>query len=353
MENVATLNRVVWIDIDNSPHVPFFLPIIHELQNRGVEFLLTARDAYQVRDLLKHFNMPCQVIGKHYGKNKILKVLGNCARAAKLFPVALGKHPDLAVSHGSRAQVIVSKFLGIPTLVMHDYEYSVKTGFLESDWILMPDVIPNGEMTKKTERVLKYPGLKEDVYVPQFNPDCTILNRLHLNPDDLIVTLRPPATEAHYHNPDSDVLFDETVSYLSEQPHVRAVVLPRGARQYDQLRQSLGALLASGQFVIPKEAVNGLNLIWFSDLVISGGGTMNREAAALGVPVYSIFRGKLGAVDKYLSDNGRLVVIENIHDVRTKIHLAHWNRPETPNNRSGVVLQAIVSKISSILEQSN
>ena len=353
IENVTSLNKVVWIDIDNSPHVPFFLPIIHELQSRGVEFLLTARDAYQVRDLLKHFNMPCQVIGKHYGKNKVLKVLGNCVRAAKLFPVAMGKRPDLAVSHGSRAQVIVSKSLGIPTLLMHDYEFSVKTGFLESDWILMPDVIPRGAMTKKKDRVLKYPGLKEDVYVPQFNPDRAILNQLHLNPDDLIVTLRPPATEAHYHNPESDVLFDETVRYLSEQPHVRVVVLPRGARQNEQLRQSLGALLASGQFVIPEEAVNGLNLIWFSDLVISGGGTMNREAAALGVPVYSIFRGKLGAVDKYLAVNGRLVVIENVHDVRAKIRLAHWNRPETPNNRSGVVLQTIVAKISSILEQSN
>ncbi len=242
MGKVATLNKVVWIDIDNSPHVPFFLPIIHELQGRGVQFLLTARDAYQVRDLLKHFNMPCQVIGKHYGKNKILKVLGNCARAAKLFPLAMAKRPDLAVSHGSRAQVIVSKSLGIPTLVMHDYEYSVKTGFLESDWILMPDVIPNGAMTKKVDRVLKYPGLKEDVYVPQFIPDRAILDRLHLNPSDLIVTLRPPATEAHYHQPESDVLFDETVRFLGEQPHVRVVVLPRGTRQNEQLRHSLGAI---------------------------------------------------------------------------------------------------------------
>jgi uncharacterized protein len=351
-EKVISLDKFVWIDIDNSPHVPFFLPIIRELRSRGVEFLLTARDAYQVRDLLKHFDMPCEVIGKHYGKNKILKVLGNCARAAKLFPVAMRKRPDLAVSHGSRAQVLVSKCLGIPTLLMHDYEHSVKTGFLESDWTLMPDVIPNGAMTKKTDRVLKYPGLKEDVYVPQFSPDRTILNQLHLNPDDLIVTLRPPATEAHYHNPESDVLFAETVRYLSEQPNVRVVVLPRGARQNQQLQQSLGPLLSSGKFVIPGEAVNGLNLIWFSDLVISGGGTMNREAAALGVPVYSIFRGKLGAVDKYLADYGRLVVIENVHEVRAKIRLAHWNRPETPNNRSGVVLQNIVEKIASILTHS-
>lgn len=344
--------KVVWIDIDNSPHVPFFLPIIRELQKSGVEFLLTARDAYQVRDLIKHFNMPCRVIGRHYGKNKLLKVIGNCARAAELFPVAIAKRPELAVSHGSRAQVIVSKCLGIPTLVMHDYEHSVKTGFLESDWIMMPDVIPNGAMTKKTDRVTKYPGLKEDVYAPQFNPDPSIFQQLNLNPQDLIVTLRPPATEAHYHTPESDVLFDETVRFLSEQSNLRVVILPRGARQDEQIHKDLPALIASGKFVIPKEAVDGLNLIWFSDLVISGGGTMNREAAALGVPVYSIFRGKLGAVDKYLSENGRLVLIESAREVRSKIKLARWNRPESPNNRNGAVLQTIVSKINSILEHS-
>lgn len=348
-----TSKKIVWIDIDNSPHVPFFLPIIKELQNSGVEFLITARDAYQVRDLIRHFNMPCRVIGRHYGKNKVLKVWGNVVRAAKLWPVALGKRPDLAVSHGSRAQVIVCKSLGIPSLVMHDYEYSVKTGFLESDWIMMPDIIPNGAMTRKTDRVLKYPGLKEDVYVPQFNPDPSILEQLGLDPKDPIVTLRPPATEAHYHRPESDLLFDETVRYLAEHRNVRVVLLPRGARQNEELQKSLPELLASGQFVIPKQAVNGLNLIWFSDLVISGGGTMNREAAALGAPVYSIFRGKVGAVDKYLAEHGRLVMIENVSQVRTKIHLTHWNRPDSPNNRSSAVLQTIVSQINSILQRAS
>jgi predicted glycosyltransferase len=102
--------------------------------------------------------------------------------------------------------------------------------------------------------------------------------------------------------------------------------------------------------IIPEEPLNGLDLIWFSDLVISGGGTMNREAAALGVPVYSTFRGKIGAVDKYLSENGRLVLIENVHEVRTKISLTRWKRPERPNNGSSVALQSIVQNIVAILE---
>jgi len=342
--------KIVWIDIDNSPHVPFFLPIVEELQARGVEIVLTARAAYQVCDLIELFSMPCKVIGRHYGKNKLMKVVGNCLRAAELVPMTIARRPDLAVSHGSRAQVLVCKSLGIPTLVMHDYEHSTKTGFIEPSWILMPDVIPDDVMSKKTERVLRYQGLKEDVYVPQFRPDPSILGRLGLDASNLIVTLRPPATEAHYHNPESELLFNETLRFLAKQANVRAVVLPRSVRQNEQIRKDWAELISRGQVIIPREAVNGLDLIWFSDLVISGGGTMNREAAALGVPVYSIFRGKVGAVDRYLSENGRLVLIESIQEVTGKIRLTRWNRPAAPNNRSRMVLESIVDSVVSILE---
>ncbi len=245
----------------------------------------------------------------------------------------------------------MSKTLGIPTLLIEDYEHSTKTGFIKPNWTLMPDVIPNKTSGQKTERVLKYHGLKEDVYVPQFRPDASILDRLGLDARDLIVTLRPPATEAHYHNPESEVLFNETLHLLAKQPHLRVVVLPRSTRQNEQIRKHWADLISGGQVVIPEEAVNGLDLIWFSDLVISGGGTMNREAAALGVPVYSIFRGKIGAVDRYLSEHGRLVLIENIQEVATKIRLTRWKRPTRPDNRGGAVLQSIVNNIIAILEK--
>jgi predicted glycosyltransferase len=165
----------------------------------------------------------------------------------------------------------------------------------------------------------------------------------------MIVTLRPPATEAHYHNPESEVLFAETVRFLASHPKVRAVTLPRNARQGQQLREQWSELIASGRMLIPSSPVNGLNLIWFSDLVVSGGGTMNREAAALGVPVYSIFRGKIGAVDRYLVQEGRLVLLENIRDVQTKIKLVRWNRPSQPDHRARPALQSIVSTILSRL----
>jgi predicted glycosyltransferase len=341
--------KKVWIDMDNSPHVPFFIPIIEELKKQGVEVVLTARNMYQTRELLDFFHVPCKVIGSHYGKNTALKVLCNCLRTVQLAPTAAMSRPDLAVSHGARAQLLISKVFGIPTMMLHDYEHSTKTGFIESDWLLMPDVIPQGAMSKKEDRVLRYPGLKEDVYVPRFQPDPSIREQLGISEGDLVVAVRPPATEAHYHNPESEVLFAETMRFLGSIPRVRAVTLPRNARQGKQLQAEWSDLIADGRMIIPSSPVDGLNLIWFSDLVVSGGGTMNREAAALGVPVYSIFRGKLGAVDRYLAEQGRMTLIESAQEVRTKISVRRWKRPPHPHAGGRPALRFIVDSILSVL----
>ena len=115
--------RRIWIDIDNSPHVPFFVPIVEELRKRGHEIILTARDAYQVCELLELYHLSCKVVGRHYGKNRAAKILGTCVRAAQLIPMMVHEKVDLAVSHGSRAQMMVGFALGIPTLLILDYEY--------------------------------------------------------------------------------------------------------------------------------------------------------------------------------------------------------------------------------------
>src|SRR5579872_1046788 len=271
---IPQTRKRLWIDIDNSPHVPFFIPIVEELEQNGIELMLTARNMYQVCELLNFFNLRCKVIGSHYGRNKVLKVLCNCIRAIQLAPMIAMKRPDLAISHGSRAQTLVSKLLRIPTMMLHDYEHSIKTGFLKSDWTVMPDLIPQGAMRQKTDRTFRYPGLKEDVYVPRFQPDASILQQLGISSEEVLVVVRPPATEAHYHNPESDVLFAETMRYLASIPKVRAVTLPRNSRQTKQLKAEWADLIADGHMLIPDGPVDGLNLIWFSDLVVSGGGTM-------------------------------------------------------------------------------
>jgi hypothetical protein len=148
-------------------------------------------------------------------------------------------------------------------------------------------------------------------YAAELNPDPALVNELGLDQAEIIVTVRPPATEAHYHNHESETLFVEFMNRLCTTPKTKAVLLPRNKRQEAQIRSSHGNWFENSQVVIPMKAVDGLNLLWHSDLVVSGGGTMNREAAALGIPVYSIFRGKIGAVDRQLQKEGRLTLIDD------------------------------------------
>ena len=343
--------KKIWIDLDNSPHVPFFLPIIEELQKEGHEIFLTARDSYQVCELLRLHTLSCRVVGRHYGKNWILKLMGTALRALQLLPLSLKERPDLAVSHTSRAQFLVASMLGIPTVVMYDYEFVNATSFLHPTWVFVPDVIPEERVSQDPSHLYRYPGLKEDVYVPQFKPDPNFRKMLGVGQDELVVTVRPPATEAHYHNPESEEFLAETLQYLLEGPAARVVLLPRNNNQGALLRSLWAQAIDEGRIIIPDRALDGLNLIWNSDLVISGGGTMNREAAALGIPVYSIFRGQIGAVDRYLAETGCLTLIEKVEDIRKKISLerrkrAHWG---TPNK--GAVLESIVDAINSIAER--
>jgi predicted glycosyltransferase len=342
--------KKIWIDLDNSPHVPLFMPIIEGLEKRGYQIFLTARDSYQVCELLRLHRLSCQVVGRHYGKIWILKVLGTGLRAVQLLPLAAKERPDLAVAHGSRAQVLAAAFLGIPSVMMCDYEFSNAIGFLKPNWVFVPDVIPEERVHQKPDHVLRYHGLKEDVYVPRLKPDPTVRNLLGVGQDELIVTVRPPATEAHYHNPESEQLLAETLRYLLDEPGVRVVMLPRNENQGTVLRGDWRRAIDEGRIIIPEHAVEGLNLIWNSDLVISGGGTMNREAAALGVPVFSIFRGRMGAVDRYLAKTGRLTLIEKVEDIRTKIVLERRKPAQWGSANQSAALECILDAISSIAE---
>jgi len=137
---------------------------------------------------------------------------------------------------------------------------------------------------------------------------------------------------------------------VMKKENIQIVLLPRSEKQKAFVGKRWASYIAERRIIIPKHAVDGLNLIWHSDLVISGGGTMNREAAALGVPVYSIFRGKIGAVDRYLSEKGRLILIENKAQLYSKIVLARRDKSFNPASSDNLALQKIVSHIVNIIE---
>lgn len=344
----------IWIDLDNSPHVPFFAPIIEELEKSGCSVFVTARDCFQVCDLADLMHLEYRRVGRHYGKNTIRKLTGLCWRALQLAPHILRYKPQLALSHGSRSQLILANLLRTPSVTVADYEFAKIWMLVRPRWVITPEVIPSEKVQVSKDRILKYPGIKEDVYVPRFKPDSSILGGLGLEPlSDLIVVIRPPATEAHYHRPETDELFAAVLDFLGDKPHVKMVLLPRNENQGISIHKKWEPLFASGKIRIPSRVIDGLNLIWHSDLVISGGGTMNREAAALGVPVYSIFRGETGAVDRYLASTGRLTMIECPQDVPRKLALTKRDRSPLSQHQINDTLKTIVEHVKTILKQVN
>ncbi len=223
-------------------------------------------------------------------------------------------------------------------------------------WIMTPAVIPTHIFEKNgilKDHVLHYPGIKEDVYVPDFKPDSSIRSSLGLSAEDLVVVIRPPATEAHYHNPESEKLLNAVFELLRKHPEAKTILLPRTPKQGAELRSAHPDLFSSGRVHIPEHAINGLDLIWLSDVVISGGGTMNREAAALGVPVYSLFRGTLGAVDQHLAETGRLILLQDENDVLERLALKRRKKPGTADANSRTSLEAVVEHVAAVLEDGN
>lgn len=354
-----TSRKTVWIDLDNSPHVPFFLPIVRELERRGAEVVLTARDCFQVCELADMAGLQYRTVGHHYGKNRIAKVLGLGIRVAQLAPCALRARPAVSISHGSRSQIVASAMMGIPTITLADYEHADFRlirwlGSSRKSWVMTPEVIPPDHFIRYgllPEHILHYPGIKEDVYVPSFRPDLSLRQEFGISANETFVTLRPPASEAHYHNPESDQLLDRVLTLLYEHSETRTILLPRTPKQESELRRAYPKLFETGRIVVPARAVDGLSLIWCSDLVISGGGTMNREAAALGVPVYSFFRGKLGAVDRYLEATGKLTLLKSVEDVSTRLKLVRRDRSRNTGPDAAAALNTIVSHICNLLNK--
>jgi predicted glycosyltransferase len=337
----------LWIDIDNAPHVLVLHPLIRELEARGHRTEITARDFGQTFSLLELHGLKYQAIGRHAGSNKLKKGIELLRRSFALLRYARSHHFGLALCHGSRGLVLPTQLLGIPLVVLLDYEYTFNYPFRQ--WacrILMPEVIPDEELKQlgfDLSRLVKYPGLKEELYVYDFQPDPTVLNEIGVDPDKVLVVMRPPATMAHYHSVESERLFWSGLSFLCKQPHVQIILLPRTAAQGREIRAHLNS---RDNVTIPEKPVYGPNLFWHADLVISGGGTMNREAACLGVPVYSIFRGSLGAVDRHLTQCEKLTLIEWPLDIeRIRLEKRVQTELHCKKTRSRELVQYVTTRI--------
>lgn len=350
----------IWIDLDNSPHVPLFVPIIDHYRRRGVEVIVTVRDHAQTIELLdlSDLNGTYSVIGRHYGRGKIDKIRGLLARANQLVSCVRKQNSQisLAVSHGSRSMVLAARWLKAPIVTMYDYEFTETRIFnILSDRVLVPDGIPDGvlnEIGLPMYKRVRYPGIKEELYIAKFQPTPnfrkTLFAKHDVSDEKSLAILRPPATTANYHDAHGEVLLAAIIERLLSSNEVFTLIVPRTREQAAEIREAIANRDdLTAPHAMLEESVNGLDLIYAADLVISGGGTMNREAVLLGVPVYSIFAGRQGALDRQMETEGLITFIRDADDI-AKLKLER-RQPPPPNALTDRVEKFVIEQIDSFL----
>jgi uncharacterized protein len=307
----------VWIDITAPAHVLVFRPLIAIMRERGDEVEVTAREYAQTVQLLEQHGIEAELIGGHGGRSRARKLTTMVSRLVGLRRWARGRRFDAALAHGSHHLTLIARSLGIPSSDTFDYEFATlqhQLGCRAATLVVVPDAIPPERLERygvRPPKLRRYPGLKEEYYLSDLEPDPHVLGRLGLEAGGahVLAVVRTPPEIALYHRTTNE-LFPHLLQYLGNNDDVRVVVLPRTVEQRDSIR---GLRLPS--VIVPDEAVDAQSLVAFSDLVVSAGGTMNREAVALGVPVYTTFRGRLGGVDEWLIREGRLrqlIVLESL-----------------------------------------
>jgi predicted glycosyltransferase len=297
----------VWIDMTASAHVLVFRPLVALLRGRGDEVEITAREYAQTLQLLELHGLEAEVIGRHGGRSRLGKARALTSRLSALRRWAKGRSFDVALAHGSHELTMTAKRLGVPSSTTFDYEFAWlqhQLGCRAATKVVVPDSIPPERLARygaEPPKLLQYPGLKEEYYLSDFEPDPAVLEAWTIDPGRVLVVVRTPPDVSLYHRR-SNPLFPQVLDHLGRHEGVHAIVLPRTPDQRDYVR---GLDLPS--VIVPERAVDAQSLIALADLVVSAGGTMNREAAALGVPVYTTYGGRLGGVDEALIREGRLV----------------------------------------------
>ena len=296
----------VWVDMTASAHVLVFRPLIRLLRERGDEVEITARDYAQTLQLLDLHGLEADVIGRHGGRSRIGKATQLVSRLGALRRWARTRSFDVALAHGSHELTMTARRLGVPSSTTFDYEFAWlqhQLGCRAATKVVVPDAIPPERLEPygvEPPKLVQYEGLKEEYYLADFEPDARVLEPWPIDPDRVLVVLRPPPDVSLYHR-HSNPLFPQTLDFLGRHEGVHAIVLPRTEEQREFVRR-----LDLPSVVLPERAVDAQSLIALSDVVVSAGGTMNREAVALGVPVYTTYGGRLGGVDELLIREGRL-----------------------------------------------
>ena len=322
----------VWVDCTAAAHPLVLRPLIERLEERGHEVFVTAREYGQTEGVLERLGIPYISVGSHGGGSRPGKAAALAGRSAGLARLIWRRRPDLAIAHGSVDLAVVSALFRIPSAQMQDYEYAGmqrRVSFGVARRVLVPDSIPVERLRRigaRERKLVRFPGLKEEYYLAGFEPDEGVLDELGVDRDRVLVVVRPPPETSEYHARND--VYGQTISRLASEAGVQAVIVPRTERQRDE-----ALALGAESLIVPERAIDAQSLIAFADLVVSAGGTMNREAVALGTPVFTTFSGRMGGVDEALIADGRLRVLDDpealpLRRRETPVGVLHPRDPE-------------------------
>jgi uncharacterized protein len=306
----------IWFDLTNTAHVLVLRPLVELLERDGHDVTLTARPLSHTVQLLEEWGHPHTVLGRHGGAGRVAKARAAADRVTKLARFGRGRGFEWAIAHGSTDLPVACRLLGVPNTTMLDYEWAALQHHVNcrlATRTLAPEPIPARRLHRygaRGTKLVRYPGLKEEYYLAEWEPDARVLDGLDLDRERVLCVVRTAPSYALYLHGARDALVPRVLRRLNEEEDVQTVVLTRTADQASSILE-----LGLDRLVIPRRAVDGRSLVAFADVLVSGGGTMNREAAVLGTPAWSIFEGRLGGVDEMLMREGRLHRLRDPADI--------------------------------------
>jgi predicted glycosyltransferase len=330
----------VWIDLANSPHVVLFDALVSALEPTGHEFVITARDHAQTRELAVLRWPDVRVVGTASPAERLRKVQQLMRRTRELAAFARSEQIDVALSHGSYAQLVAARLTGIPAVTMMDYEHQPANhlSFRLAHRVVVPEVFPEPDLRRagaQARKVLRYAGFKEEIYLAGFRPDPAIIEELKLDRERVLIVMRPAPEGALYHR-DMNPRFEQVVDAAQSRPDTQVVILPRTDAQRERYARLQNA-------TIPRRAIDARSLLAYADVTVGAGGTMNRESCLLGTPTYTVFSGRLAAVD------AELMRIGILHDLRDGLVVPSFEK-KSGNHVTALQREPIVNAVTAGLD---
>jgi predicted glycosyltransferase len=297
----------IWVDLTNTAHVLVLRPLVELLERDGHEVEITARPLSHTLELLDDWGHPYTALGEYGGVSRVGKARAATGRVVQMLRFGRGRGFDAAVAHGSTDLPIACRVLRVRNSTMFDYEWAALQHNVNcrlANRVLVPDAIPAERLRRygaRPPKLVRYPGLKEEYYMADFKPNAAVLDALGVDHELPLCVIRTAPSYALYLGGSETPLLPRVLNQVVENDGAQAVVLARTPEQRQDIRA-----LGLDRVIVPDRAVDGRSLVAFADALVSAGGTMNREAAVLGTPVWSIFEGRMGAVDEMLAREGRL-----------------------------------------------